>query len=309
MIKVQFEAGKPRWKQYKHSLSRAIARAGLDAELSQNHDPGDVDYLVCEPSERSIDFSAYSKTKAVLSLWAGVENIAANKTLTQPLCRMVDNGLTEGMAEWVAGHVLRHHLGMDAHIVNPGHQWDATPPPLARNRKVGILGLGELGGSCAKTLAKLNFDVAGWSRRPKRIAGIRCCSGNDGLETVLAQSSVLVLLLPLTAETENLIDATRLAILPRGAFLLNPGRGQLIDDEALLNALGSGHLAHATLDVFRQEPLPPDHPFWAHPKITVTPHIAGETRPDTASQSIAENIRRKQAGEPLLHVVDREAGY
>ena len=309
MIKVQFAAGGFRWKQYKHALSRAFSKAGLEAELSQNHPPNDTDYIVYAPNPAFSDFTPYTQTKAVLSLWAGVEDIVTNKTLTQPLCRMVDVGMTEGMVEYVTGHVLRHHLGMDAHIVNPDHVWRHTPPPLARMRTVGVLGLGELGAACARSLTRLNFNVTGWSRTQKRIAGVTCRSGADGLADTLAGAEILVTLLPLTAATENLLDAERLARLPQGAIIINPGRGPLIDDDALLAALDSGHLGHATLDVFRQEPLPQDHPFWAHPKVTVTPHIASETRAETASHVIAENIRRSEAGEPLLYLVDRQAGY
>ncbi|MDJ0823982.1 MAG: glyoxylate/hydroxypyruvate reductase A [Rhodobacter sp.] len=309
MIKVLFAAGWPRWKQYKHALSMAMAKAGLEAELSQSHGPEETDYIVYAPNRRFSDFAPYKRAKAVLSLWAGVEDIVTNETLTQPLARMVDSGMTEGMVEYVTGHVLRHHLGMDAHIVNPGHDWIAKPPPLARSRPVTVLGLGELGAACARSLAALNFPVTGWSRSKKRLRGIRCLAGLEGLDAALSEAEILVLLLPLTTGTEGLLDAQRLAQLPNGAVVINPGRGQLIDDNALLAALDSGQIGHATLDVFREEPLPEDHPFWAHPSVTVTPHIASETRAETAAQVIAENIRRSEAGEPLLHLVDRKAGY
>jgi glyoxylate/hydroxypyruvate reductase A len=174
---------------------------------------------------------------------------------------------------------------------------------------VTVLGLGELGSACARTLASLNFPVTGWSRTPRDIPGITCLSGEDGLARALSTARILILLLPRTPATENLIDARRLALLPRGAVILNPGRGALIDDGALLAALDDGRVGHATLDVFRQEPLPPDHPFWAHPRVTVTPHIAADTRPGSASRVIAANIRRAEAGEPLLHRVDRARGY
>jgi len=309
MINVQFAAGWPRWKEYKHPLSKALAQAGLNAALSQRHPPEDTDYIVYAPNPQFADFTPYTRTKAVLSLWAGVESIVTNTSLTQPLTRMVDTGLTEGMVEWVTGHVLRHHLGMDAHIVNPTHEWTEIAPPLARNRTVAILGLGELGTACAQALAALNFNVTGWSRSAKDIGGITCRSGEDGLRETLAEAEILVLLLPLTAATENLLNSETLALLPAGAVIINPGRGPLIDDTALLAVLDSGQIAHATLDVFRTEPLPKDDPYWPHPKVTVTPHIASATRVDTSSQVIAENIRRCEAGEPLLHLVDRTAGY
>jgi glyoxylate/hydroxypyruvate reductase A len=234
-----------------------------------------------------------------------VERIVGNPTLTQPLTRMVDPGLTEGMVEWVVGHTLRHHLGMDRHIVNPGHVWDPTCPLLARERPVTILGMGALGSACAEALRALNFPVTGWSRteKPGQLHGA------DGLHKALSTAQILVTLLPKTAETENLLTADRLSLLPQGAVILNPGRGALIDDDALLAALDRGHIGHATLDVFRIEPLPQDHAFWSHPKVTVTPHIAADTRALTSSRVIAENVRRGQAGEPFLHLVDRTRGY
>jgi len=198
---------------------------------------------------------------------------------------------------------------MDRDITRTDRRWQPHTPPLARNRTVGILGLGALGAACAAALAGLNFRVLGWSRRQKHVAGVTCFAGDDGLANLLEQAQILCLLLPLTASTENLLDRRNLARLPRGAVIINPARGPMIDDDALLDALATGQIAHATLDVFRHEPLPPQHPFWQHPGITVTPHIASETRAETAAQVVAENIRRAEAGETLLHLVDRAAGY
>lgn len=308
-LKVLFAAAPERWDFYRAALEDAFRHAGLDAILRQEFAPGEVDYIIYAPNGPISDFSPFTRAKAVLSLWAGVEGIVTNKSLTLPLTRMVDRGLSEGMVEWVTGHVLRYHLGMDRQILRQDGVWDPVIPPLARNRRVAMLGLGELGRACAQALAALNFRVSGWSRTQKRIDGIDCRYGDDGLREVLTSAGIVVLLLPLTAATENLMNADRLALLPKGGFLLNPGRGALIDDEALLAALDDGGLAHATLDVFRTEPLPRDHPFWAHPGITVTPHIASETRAETASEVIAENIRRGEAGEPFLFLVDRGAGY
>jgi glyoxylate/hydroxypyruvate reductase A len=293
------------WPDYQTELPKALAEAGVQAQVVTDAAPEVVDYIVYAPSSPLQDFTAYRHTKAVLSLWAGVERVVGNQTLTQPLCRMVDPGLTEGMVEWVVGHSLRHHLGMDRHIVNPGHVWDPTCPPLARERPVAVLGMGALGAACAAALRALNFPVTGWSRTEKP----GCLHGEDGLRQALAAAQIVVLLLPKTAETENLLNAERLALLPQGAVILNPGRGALIDDQALLSALDSGHLGHATLDVFRVEPLPADHPFWTHPRVTVTPHIAADTRTYSAARVIAENIRRGEAGEPFLHLVDRVRGY
>ncbi len=293
------------WPEYRDTLPAALAEAGIAARLVTEAPPEEVDYIIYAPSSPLQDFTPYTRTRAVLNLWAGVERITGNPTLTQPLTRMVDPGLTEGMVEWVVGHTLRHHLGMDRHIVNPGHVWDPTCPPLARERPVTILGMGALGSACATALRALNFPVTGWSRTAKPGS----LHGEDGLTQALSTAQILVTLLPKTPETENLINARTLALLPEGAVILNPGRGPLIDDEALLAALDTGHIGHATLDVFRVEPMPQDHPFWSHPRVTVTPHIAADTRAITASKVIAENIRRGEAGEPLLHLVDRARGY
>ena len=299
------------WPEYAPHLPQALAEAGVpDARIvTEVPDPAAIDYILYAPSAPLQDFAPFTRVKAVLSLWAGVERIVGNPSLTQPLCRMVDPGLTEGMVEWVVGHALRHHLGMDRHIVNPGRIWDPTCPPIARERPVTILGLGQLGLACARALGALNFPVTGWSRSPKALPGLACLTGEDGLAAALSTAQILVTLLPRTPATENLLDARRLALLPPGAVILNPGRGALIDDAALLAALDAGRIGHATLDVFRTEPLPPDHPFWAHPRVTVTPHIAADTRAVTAARVLAENIRRGEAGEPFLHRVDRARGY
>lgn len=310
-LNVFFAAGPKLWPRYREPLARALAEAGIDARLSDSApDPADVDYIVFAPGGVIEDFTPYTAAKAVLNLWAGVERITGNQTLTQPLCRMVDPAMTQGMVEYVTGQVLRHHLGLDRHIRNDAHLWfEDAVPPLAPERGVTVLGLGELGAACARALAGLGFRVAGWSRTPQDVPGIACHAGAEGLRAALAGAEILVTLLPRTPETENIVDAAAIAAMPRGAVIVNPGRGHLIDDVALLAALETGQLAQATLDVFRTEPLPADHPFWAHPKITVTPHIAAETRPATAARVVAENIRRGEAGEPFLHRVDRVRGY
>jgi glyoxylate/hydroxypyruvate reductase len=307
-VKVLYAGDPKQWGRYQPALLVAFAELGLRAEVSPDFPPAEVDYIVFAPTGPVMDFAPFVKAKAVLSLWAGVERIVGNATLTQPLTRMVDQGLKEGMVEWVTGQVLRHHLGLDP-VIKGTLGWNQIVPPLARHRTVGVLGLGELGTACAEALLGLNFNVTGWSRRPASVPGVTCQSGPDGLSEVLKAAEILVLLLPRTPETENLMNAGRLAQLPKGAVVINPGRGALIDDQALLAALDAGHLAHATLDVFRTEPLPLDHPFWVHPKVTVSPHVAAETRPETASRVIAENIRRSELGEPLLYRVDRAAGY
>jgi glyoxylate/hydroxypyruvate reductase A len=308
-LNVLFAARDGLWPDYKVNLETAFLAAGLDVVLACDHTPAAVDYIIYAPHDDLHDFTPYTRAKAVLSLWAGVESIVTNETLTQPLTRMVNPGLTQGMVEWVAGHALRHHLGMDRHILTQDGSWDQTVPPLACERRVTVLGLGALGAACAQTLAALGFDVTGWSRSQKTIDGITCLSGKAGLTEALRGAEIVVLLLPDTAETTDTMNAETLALLAKGAFIINPGRGPLIDDMALLAALDSGQVAHATLDVFRVEPLPKEHPFWAHPNVTVTPHIAAETRPNTAAIEIAANIQRCENGEPMMNVVDRNTGY
>ncbi len=311
MPTILFAARPERWNIYAPHLRAALAEAGLpDTRLVTEADPQDVDYMVYAPNSTVQDFTPFTRLKAVLNLWAGVEDVVGNTTLTVPLARMVDEGMTNGMVEWCVGHVLRHHLGMDAHIHGQDGIWrSGEVPPLARDRRVGVLGLGALGRAVATALLPFGFQVSGWSRSPKEVAGITTHNGAAGLSEILATSDIAVLLLPDTPATENTLNAERLALMPKGAVIINPGRGPLIDDHALLDALDAGHIAHATLDVFREEPLPPDHAFWAHPAVTVTPHIASETRPSSASRMIAENIRRGEAGEPFLHLVDRDLGY
>ncbi|MCZ4353970.1 glyoxylate/hydroxypyruvate reductase A [Roseovarius aestuarii] len=309
MPNVLFAALPPRWLQYEPPLRAALDAAGIKAHVATDIPPEEVDYIIYAPNSGLTDFTPYTRAKAVLNLWAGVEDVVTNATLTQPLARMVDHGLTQGMVEWVTGHVLRHHLGMDSHIQGQDGLWRTEVPPLAADRPITVLGLGALGTACAQALAGLGFPVTGWSRSAKDFSGITCLNGDAGLDLALETAQILVLLLPLTGATDNLLNAERLERLPRGAFVVNPGRGPLIDDEALLAALDSGQVAHATLDVFRIEPLPVEHPYWAHPNVTVTPHIASETRARTASEVIVENIRRGEAGEPFVHLVDRANGY
>jgi len=307
---ILFSARPAQWAEYDAPLRAALDALGvayvLGAELPEDR----VEYIIYAPSSALQDFAGYPRLRAVLNLWAGVEGVVQNPTLTVPLTRMVDDaGLTQGMVEWVTGHVLRHHLGMDAHIVNPDRIWNDTSPRLSRDRRIGILGMGALGTACAGMLVQLGFDVAGWSQSAKDIPGVTSHQGTAGLHQMLAKTDILVLLLPLTDATKNILSHDKLARMPKGAVVLNPGRGGLIDDKALLASLDAGHIAHATLDTFRIEPLPGDHPYWSHPHVTITPHIASTTRTVSAVRVIAENIRRDVAGEGLLHLVDRTRGY
>ena len=308
-IKILFSANDENWKRYKAPLQDALDNKSLDYELGRTVAPCEVDYIIYAPTSSLQDFSPYTKLKAVLNLWAGVEGVTNNKTLNVPLARMVDSGLTDGMVEWVTGHTLRHHLGIDKHIHGQDGIWRSYVPPLAKDRIITILGLGTLGTACGIALERLGFNVRGWSRREKRVDGILCFYGDDQIDSSLLDADIVVLLLPDTPLTQNILNQHTLNLLKRGAFVLNPGRGPLIDDDALLAALDSGQIEHATLDVFRIEPLPQNHQYWSNNKVTVIPHKASETRPKTASQVIAMNIERAENGQELLYLVDRENGY
>ncbi len=246
MTKVYF-AGKPAaWERWQGPLERAFREADVPATISPDLPPEDADYVVIGDTSGIDDFGRFTRAKAILGTWAGVEKLAPDPTLTQPLARMVESGMTDGMVDYVCGHVLRHHLDLDADIRRDAPEWAPRVPPLARERKVSVLGLGELGGAAAQALARHGFDVAGWSRRPKTLEGVTCHSGSGGLQTMLARSEILVVLLPLTQETDSILGTGEFAALPRGAILINPARGALIDDGALLAALelGPGRPCH-----------------------------------------------------------------
>lgn len=285
----------------------AIRAACPEAELLQQAAPDAVDAIIYAPNGPGCDFAAYPSARLVQSLWAGVERIAPDTSLTQPLARMVDPGLEQGMIDYCAGWVLRAHLGMDSYAQDGLWRNDLVPP-LATGRAVTVLGAGALGQAVARALKGLGFDVATWSASGRGADGIPAFAGPD-LDQALSRAEILVLLLPDTAETRDILNRRTLALLPQGATVINPGRGTLIDDQSLLDALNAGRVRHAVLDVFRAEPLPPDHPYWAHPRVTVTPHIASETRVATAAQVVADNLRRVMRGEAPRFLVDRAKGY
>ncbi|MFQ5567432.1 MAG: NAD(P)-dependent oxidoreductase, partial [Paracoccaceae bacterium] len=261
---------------YQRHLTTAAAEAGIELALHMDPatvDPATVDYLIYAQNGPVQDFTPYTKLAGILSLWAGVEAVLARDPPRDvPLVRMVEDGLTLGMIDYVLGHVLRHHLDIDRYIdVAPIAEWETDYPPLARERSVGILGLGALGGACAARLAAHGFRVTGWSRTPKRIAGVECRFGAETLDATIAGAEILVLLLPWTEATSRILNARRIAQMPLDACLINAARGQLVDHRALLEALNAGLLRHATMDVTDVEPLPPDDPYWTHPRVTITP--------------------------------------
>jgi glyoxylate/hydroxypyruvate reductase A len=308
-INILFSASSATWSENEQPLRAQLDKLEIEYQLEPDFAADIVDYIVYAPNSGLVEFSPYTRCKAVLNLWAGVENITGNTTLEIPLARMVNRGLTQGMVEWVVGHVMRHHLGIDLQISGQDGVWRPRVPHLAQDRTVTILGLGVLGTSCGQALTQLGFDVRGWSRRKKSADGISCFHGQDGLEEALTACDIVILLLPDTAQTENILNRKTLTMLRKGAVVINPGRGPLIDDDALVEALNVDQIEHATLDVFRIEPLPENHPFWSHPKVTVTSHIAAVTRPACSAPVIVENIRRGENGEGFLHLVDRQSGY
>ncbi len=251
------------------------------------------------------------RLRAIFSLGAGVDAMLRDPTLPDlPLCRMVDPSLTATMAEYVLACVLWYHRQFDLYARQQAERrWKLYLPAPAVATRVGVMGLGVLGSATATALAAHGFSVRGWSRTQRDVAGVACFAGAAGLEAFLAGSDILVCLLPLTPDTEDLLDAALLGRLPEGARLIQVGRGRQLVEADLLAALDAGRLAHATLDVVREEPLPPAHPFWTHPRIRLTPHAASYCQPATGAASVAENIRRLRDGRPLLHVVDRRRGY
>ena len=256
--------------------------------------------------------TGFPNLRLIQSLWVGVESLLTDTTLPPdvPLARLVDPGMTETMTETVLQHVLNAHRSYEEYREQQAARlWRQVPQVRASARRVGLLGLGELGSAAARALAGLGFDVAGWSRQPKDLAGIGSFTGPEGFLPFLARTEILVCLLPLTATTRGILDARAFAALPRGATIINLARGGHIDDDDLLAALDAGQVGRAVLDVFNIEPLPTEHPYWRHPRVVVLPHMAAETDPQTAVAQVAENLRRLKAGEPLLNVVDRTAGY
>ncbi|MFQ3355130.1 MAG: glyoxylate/hydroxypyruvate reductase A [Paracoccaceae bacterium] len=310
MIKILFAAQPSDWLVYEKELISAFSNCDLKVQLTTDVNAYDVEYIIYSPSCDIKNFQKYPRLKAVMSLWAGVEHIANNPTIDVPLCRMVDMELTDGMVEYVTGHVLRYHLGLDFHTNHQDGVWrNEVVPPLAKQRNVCILGLGELGTACAIALTNFKFNVCGWSRTKRKIHNVRCYHGVNGYVKALTHAEILVLLLPLTSSTSGILDSASLSHMPEGAMIINPGRGHLIEDEALINSINEGHIRHATLDVFREEPLPPDHFYWNSNNVTVTPHIASTTRVKSASESIAANIKIGESGKPFLHAVNRQQGY
>lgn len=271
----------------------------------------EIDYaLVWQPPAGLL--ATLPRLKAIFSVGAGVDHLASDPELPRhlPLVRMVEPGLTAGMTEFVVMSVLMHHRFMlDYRSQQERQVWEEIQQIPAEERSVAFLGLGALASDAVAKLRPFGFRLLGWSRSPKTLEGVECFHGAEGLAAMLPQAEILISLLPLTAETRDLIDAPFLKKLPRGAALISVGRGQQVVEADLLAALDSGQVGGATLDVFQEEPLPADSPFWRHPRVIVTPHVAAMTMADTAVAQVVANIRRMEAGEAPLNQVDLERGY
>ena len=282
----------------------------------------DHDVVTTAPTGRPVAYAVVGKPlpgtlsqlhglELVLSLNAGIEHLLASSEGPDgvPIVRMVDPGLVDGMVEWVAAHVLAWHRNLFVyHDQQRAGAWTPHAELMARERIATVLGAGALGGPVAAMLATLGFRVRTWSRSGRITPGIEGF-GSSRLDEAATGANILVNLLPATAETANLIDAALLGRLAPGALLVNAGRGAAVVDADVLAGLDSGQLASAVLDVFRTEPLPADHPFWSHPKVFVSPHVAAPTHARTAVAVMAESIRRHERGEMVPHIVDRTLGY
>ncbi len=307
VILFHSEVSDPRWPD-------AIQRALPEFEVRRTLDgtaPEDVVAAVVWKHPPGM-LEPLSKLRLIQVLGAGVDHVFADTRLPidVPIARLVDPGLTARMAEYVLLHTLALHRRLpETAKAQRELRWDFIPPQPPEQTCVGILGLGHLGLACASMLSAFGFKVVGWSRSRKPDLQFDAYAGDNERSAFLRQCDVLVVLLPLTAQTNGLVDTRFFADVRDGTALINVARGALIDDEALICALDGGRLRHAVLDVFRQEPLAADHPFWTHLKITVTPHNSSATNPDTAIPQITENICRAMSGLAPLNLVNPHAGY
>ncbi len=294
-------------------------RAALAAEMPElefraHPDPGDpaeVDYALVYWAPHGL-IASLPNVKAVLSIAAGCDHVLADPDLPPglPIVRMVDDYLAAMMAEYAVYGVLHFHRNMHFYRQEQlKSQWSRGWPLYTPDTAVGILGLGAIGTTCAAKLGELGFQVHGWSRGPKSVAGVTCHHGADGLEEMAAQCRYLVCVLPLTPETQGIINTRLIKAMPRGGYIINIARGGHHVDEDILAGLDSGHLGGVFLDVHNEEPLPPAHPFWLHEKVWMTPHVAGELIPRSCAKSVVRNIRRIEAGEEVPDLFDKARGY
>ena len=279
--------------------------------IDQVPDPDAVTYSVLwRPATGAM--KPFRNLKAIVSLGAGIDHVLADEQLPihVPIIRTVGTDLTQRMKEYVALHVLRHHRELPAIQANQARQlWEQIVVPPAPQRRVGVMGLGNLGAAAADLLEQIGFEVRGWSRSPKDLPGIQCFSGSEGFGAFLEGTEILVCLLPLTESTRGILNVDTFNRLKRGASIVNAARGPHLVDSDLVDALNSGQISSATLDVFHVEPLPKTHPFWTNPKITVTPHVASLIDAPTGSKIVAKNIRTFQETGTVADLADAKRGY
>lgn len=273
-------------------------------------DPADVRFLAAWEPPTDLG-ERFPNLQVLFSTGAGVDqfNLAALPA-DLAVVRMVEPGIVSGMVEYVCWAVLGLHRDMPRYRqAQQAERWSPVPVRPAARRRVGVLGLGSLGQAVLKQLRSFGFDCAAWSRSRHDVEGVQCHAGADELAPFLARTEILICLLPLTDATRGFLDARLFAALPAGASLVQVGRGPQLVQQDLLSALGSGQLAHAVIDVCDPEPLPAGHPFWRHPQITLTPHIASMTQAESAAEVLIDNLERFERGEPMTGRVDRRRGY
>jgi glyoxylate/hydroxypyruvate reductase A len=309
-MEILFHAtgGKP--EPWVADLQAALPEARVRAWTEGDDAPADY-AVVWQPPRAMLEKRA--DLKAIFNLGAGVDGILAlgdALPANVPVVRLDDAGMGLQMAEYVSHAVLHYFRRFDAFAqAQREGRWRFIKPHDRREFSVGILGLGVLGNRVAHALQEFAFPLHGWSRSAKEVEGITCHAGDEGLDAFLRASKVLVCLLPLTPETRGILNRSTLEKLPQGAYLINVARGAHLVEEDLLALVQSGHIAGATLDVFQQEPLPPEHPFWSEPRITITPHAAAATLRGDSVRQIAGKIRQLQRGEAIVGLVDRLKGY
>jgi glyoxylate/hydroxypyruvate reductase A len=290
----------------------AAALPGADiVEWQEGERAAPCDYAVLWGPTAAL-LGQLSQVKAIFLMGAGADAILKfGDALPQaPIVRLGDAGMGIQMAEYVAYAVLRYFRRFDEYEQQARRgEWKQLPPRSRDEFTVGMLGMGKLGIRVAQAMLQLGFPVRGWSRTQKEVPGVQCFAGMDSLDDFLHGTRVLACLLPLTAETNKLLDHRRLSRLPRGAYLINVARGAHVAEPDLLALVQDGHIAGATLDVLRNEPLPAQHPFWHDPRITITPHISALTMREESVRQIASKIAKLEKGEPVDDVVDRNLGY
>ena len=274
--------------------------------------PAEIEAAVVWTAHDMMELRRYPNLKLIVSMGAGVDHLlrAPGPPPGIPVARLKDVLLTSAMAEWVLLNVLRfHRQDPEYRALQQRKEWLELSAPSTSERRIGILGIGELGSASARLLTTLGFPVMGWSRSAKTLPGVQTFHGADGLMARAAQTDILICLLPLTPETRGVLNAKLLSALPRGAYVINGARGGHMVAQDMLAALDSGHIAGAALDVFEPEPLPPESPFWSHPKVFLTPHAASITIPSSVAPQVVENIHNMRDGRPLINLVDFSLGY